>query len=184
MAHARRVAWVALVGGVLGAGLLAAPASATNNTGTVDTGQTSVYTDPDGRGGDECQAGKCERVNWCDGKGKNPGPLTDDAPLVDKGKGGEPKPECIKRPVVEYRCCVADQNGTANVDVVVTNHAKRGYTFRAQLGDGRPVVKWVAAGATVHFRFTDVANGQYRLRVSVKTQDKAWCLFKVETITV
>lgn len=163
---------------------MASPASATNgDSGTVDTNSSSVYTQPGGtpgNGGDECAGDKCKKIPWCDDKG-NAKPLSSDAPTVYTD--GD-KPTCIKKPKIEYKCCVADKGGTAKVVVTVTNPNKHMFKVRVWLDESAPEVKWVDGNSTATFRFKDVANGDHKLQAAVWAGGDAWCKFGHQKITV
>lgn len=179
---------------MMGLGLMAGPATATDgNTGSVDTSTATVTTNPGvftdkGQGGDDdlCTGDNCKKINWCDGGGRNPhlNKVTDDAPMV-LTRGGDKGDEhrCIKRPQIDYKCCVPTDKGNVNA-VAVTNRAKYPFKIKVQLGDGEPVVRWVKPGETVDFRFKDVANGEHKLVAAVWAGGRSWCVFKVKHITV
>lgn len=178
----------------VGFGLLAGPANATDgNSGSVDTSTTTVttdlgaFTDKDKGGDDQCTGDKCERYNWCDGRGANPHPgkLADDAPIVltKGGDKGDDEPRCIKRPKIDYKCCVVTDEGNVN-NVVVTNRAEYPFKIKVQIGDSEPQVQWVKAGETAVFTFQDVKNGEHELVAAVWAGGRSWCVFKKKTITV
>lgn len=175
------------VGAMLGLSLMGSPASATTgDSGRIDTSAKKVETQPSAltRGGNDndCTGDKCERINWCVGNekpGDKPRTIAADAPVVrytDKGdKGTRP---CIKYPVIDYKCCVPDKVGTADVVVKATNPNRKGdYKVRVQIGE-QVKEAWIEAGKSVKLTFTGLGNGEYEVKAAVWAGKGVWCAFK------
>jgi LPXTG-motif cell wall-anchored protein len=176
-----------------GFALMGSPAGATTgDSGRIDTSTTKVETQPSAltRGGDDkdCTGDKCERVNWCKGgekPGDKPRAIESDAPAVRyTNKGDKGTKPCVKYPDIDYKCCVPDKNGTADVVVTATNPNKGGYKVRVEIG-GQVQEEWVDAGKTVKFTFIGLGNGKYDVKAAVWTgKGGAWCVFKPCPIVV
>jgi LPXTG-motif cell wall-anchored protein len=168
-------------------GLMAGPASAEGDTGTIDTGPGNValYTEPGAvqkTTTDPCQGNVCERIDWCDNKvGAEPS-ATAPVVVIDGTKGGPP--QCMQKPKIQYGCCVADKHGTAKVAVPVYNPNAHKFKVRVWVGDGTPIEKWIAGGATETFRFYNVPNGTHKVHAAVWAGGNAWCKFGHKVITV
>jgi LPXTG-motif cell wall-anchored protein len=194
----RRLAGLASVAvvAVFGLTLMGSPASATEgDSGRIDTSATTVETQSSAltRGGNDndCTGDKCKRVNWCKGyekPGDKPPAIESDAPAVRFGNDGDKgsnTPKCIKKPVLNYKCCVPDREGTADVVVTVTNpNHHGGYKVRVEIGE-QVKEEWIEAGKTVKLTFTGLGNGKYEVKGSVWTgKGGVWCAFKPCPIVV
>ncbi len=172
----------------------ASPASADDTSTAHEVTGTSVATldnatNLSGDKGGDCTDKVCKRIPWCPSGSPSSSPnkpevdLPDDAPLVMiDGEGGDNEPHCVKVPKISSKCCVADESGKANVHVAVSNPNKHGGLFiRIWIDGHKAIAKWVPAGQTVKFVFTDVANGSYKVHGAVKVGGKdssVWCVFK------
>ncbi|HVI68848.1 MAG TPA: LPXTG cell wall anchor domain-containing protein [Magnetospirillaceae bacterium] len=174
--------------GLLVLGLSTAPAAATGdpNSGTIDTSVTSLATaQPQAETkGDECTGDKCKKIPWCPPNGQPPVGITADAPMVLLGDDKTDTPTCVKKPKVEYKCCVADESGTASIHVVVTNYNPFKMRVKVGLDDGTPIVKWVNGNDKATFVFANVNNGVHEIHASVWAGGDTWCKFVDKRITV
>lgn len=172
---------------VLSWGLATAPAAAEDpSTGTLDTSVTSVQTAQGETKGDECTGDKCKKINWCDYRpnGQAPVGLASDAPMVLLGNEKDGTPSCVKKPKVEYKCCVADQSGKADISVKVTNYNSFKMKVRVWVDSGTPVSKWVDGNSSATYNFSGIANGDHVIHASVWAGGETWCKFKDKEVTV